>query len=230
MGQAIGPGWRLLRCPSLAPDHPFHHRLPRCHLLWHCRRSRKGFDWVSSASYQLWFSTVLTSVFREPFWSRGHSELFRICESPSTTSSTVAVHTCNVYRPRQDLSAPPIHAFTENIRSWLRGGTYLSGSATRVRAVTLESMLLERGLRCTPSSTNGQSRPSGRAQIIIGGVGQSYGYRRRAKACNFDENGRNIQGHCGEYGDGGVRAVAKSHPLSINQIFQKHFGMTCTWV
>lgn len=173
---------------------------------------------------------MLTSVFREPFWSGGHDELFRICESPSTTRSTLAVHTCNVYRPRQDLNAPPIHAFTENIRSWLRGGRYVWGAAGRVTAVTLETMLLERRLRCIPSLLNGTVRPPGRAQIMIGGVGQSYGYRRLARACNFDENGRNIQGHCGEYGDGGVRAAAKSHPLSINQIFEKHFGMTCSWV
>lgn len=164
----------------------------------------------------------------ENFWNKGHGSLFRICESPSTTSNTAAVHTCNVFRPRQDLNSPAVHSFTENIRNWI--GTGSLGSASRIHAVTLESMLLERGLRCTPSSTGAVVRQPGRAQIVIGGVGQSYGTRKRAKACNFDENGRNIQNHRGEYGDGGERAVAKSHPLSINQIFQKHFGMTCTWV
>ena len=160
--------------------------------------------------------------------SASHALPFRICESPSTTSSTAAVHTCNVFRPRQDLNSPPAHSFTENIRNWI--GTGSLGSAARIGPVTLEAMLLDRGLRCTPSSTGGTARQPGRAQIIIGGVGQSYGTRKRAKACNFNENGRNIQNHCGEDGDGGERAVARSHPLSINQIFQKHFGMTCTWV
>ena len=54
--------------------------------------------------------------------------------------------------------------------------------------------------------------------------------RKTAKACNFDEYGRNIQDYCAEYGDGGQKAFAKPHPLSINEIFGKHFGMNCSWV
>lgn len=48
----------------------------------------------------------------------------------------------------------------------------------------------------------------------------------------LDSNGqgKNIQSYCAVYGDGGTRVLAKPHPLGIDQIMDKHFGMNCTWV
>lgn len=114
----------------------------------------------------------------------GHEALFRICESPSTTGSLLAVHTCNVFRPNQPVDAAPIHYFTENVRLWQSLNDW-AGWATRVEPVTLDNLLLSRNLSCT-KNPNSVRDGNNVAQIMVGGVGQNqYGLPdKTAVACN----------------------------------------------
>jgi hypothetical protein len=91
-------------------------------------------------------------------------------------------------------------------------------------------LLLDQGLKCEATATPGTTQPAGVAQLVIGQVGGNYGKAKTARACYFDEKGQNVQNHCAEYADGGKSAWATPHPLSINEIFQMHFGMKCTWI
>ncbi|KAH8925813.1 hypothetical protein BT69DRAFT_1083334 [Atractiella rhizophila] len=186
-----------------------------------------------------------------PTWDKRYSKLFRICEG-TTEADPTHVHTCNVYLRHQDLNAPPVHAFTENIRYWgfksggsFQDGSYqggssgkTSGSAYRTPAVKLADLLEMRNLKCTivdpiDVPAKGEPNPNNirkKIQIMVGDVGWRFSSFQYAIACNYDPSGRLTSNRCGLYVDGGSAAVAKPHKKSINEIFRKNFGATCEWV
>lgn len=113
----------------------------------------------------------------ETFWSPGHSSLFRICESSSTSSKPFQLHTCNVFGPNHPVEAPPLHWFVENVRQWESSGQATQGRAVRIEVFKLDALLLNEGLKCTAASAasdSGVGASDAKAQIIIGDVGQSY--------------------------------------------------------
>ena len=169
--------------------------------------------------------------YSEHFWTPGHSSLFRICESSSTSSKPFQLHTCNVFRPNHPVNAPPLHSFVETVRQWESSGHATQGRAIRIESYRLDSLLLNEGLKCSPSSAveNSVGALGAKAQLVIGDVGQSYFTQKMAIACNYDKMGRNAQTWCARYGDGGQLSPGKAHPLSINEIMGKHFAMNCTW-
>ena len=143
------------------------------------------------------------------------------------------MHTCNVFRPGQSLDAAPVHAFVEGVRTWDSYGAATPGRAIRTEAFRLDALLLNEGLRCSPrpgSADNGVGALQPAAQLVIGDVGQTFFAGKTAVACNYDRMGRNTQQYCARYGDGGQLSPGKAHPLSINQIFGRHFNWTCSWV
>lgn len=209
-------------------------RRPGSCRLWHQRWRREGSYWVRSFWCLLPFTSTNSSLCNsEYFWTPGHSSLFRICESSSTSSKPFQLHTCNVFRPNHPVDAPPLHSFVESVRSWESSGHATQGRAVRIESYRLDSLLLNEGLKCSPSSTavpqNGVGTLDARAQLVIGDVGQAYFAQKMAIACNYDRMGRNVQTWCARYGDGGQMSAGKPHPLTINQIFTKHFAMNCTW-
>lgn len=176
------------------------------------------------------------SPFREDFWTPGHNQLFRICESDSTSRKPFQVHTCNVFRPNYNLNNAPLHAFVESVRPWSTlSASELPGQARRIDPIRLDALLLTYGLKCSKNNTTSTQSitkdDSDDSQIIIGGVGQSFKSRKYAIACNyFTKDGSLSHDFCARYNDGGIKSIGKSRPLSINGIMEKHFGMTCEWV
>lgn len=108
----------------------------------------------------------------QSFLAPGHDSLFRICESSSTTGNIFDVHTCNVFRPNQPVDDAPIHSFAIYVRPWQSIFDW-SGWAVYTDPVSLDDLLLSRGLKCTSKDSEASSTDD-TAQIMVGGVGQSW--------------------------------------------------------
>lgn len=117
-----------------------------------------------------------------------------------------------------------MHSFVENVRQW---GT---GTARRIDPVPLDTLLLNYGLKCYVPEGVTPPPNTQDVQLVVGGVGTGTGDNKKAIACNYLGDGSLKQNSCARYTDGGLRAAGKSHPLGINAMMRKHFGMTCEWV